>query len=69
MKELRAVLSVVVTAALCLGYAASQWAVFSGKAPEYARSIDVPTVKWIALCVLVVCIVFAFVRDNEANGT
>ena len=52
---------------LVLGYAASQNAYFTGAASEYAAKVDCPPIKWVALSILVVCVVFAFIRDEEAD--
>jgi len=67
MKNLRMLLSIVVIAFLCLGYAASQMAAFNGTATEFASKIDQPPVQWLALFLLVVSIVLAFIKDREAD--
>jgi hypothetical protein len=67
MKNLRLILSTSVVAFLVLGYAASQLAVFQGNALTYAQKIDCPQVQWLALFFLLISIVFAFIKDPEAN--
>lgn len=67
MKNIRLMLSVSVLAFLALGYAASQMAVFQGTTFAYAQKVDCPPVQWLSLFFLVICIVFAFIRDPEAN--
>jgi hypothetical protein len=67
MRKLRVLISVAVLVLLPLGYAASQYMALGGSAEEYARRIDCPPVQWLALALLVVCVVLAFIRDEEAN--
>ena len=67
MKQFRLFLSVTLLVLLVAGYGASQYAVMTGTAASYAQSIDCPLVQWIALAFLIICIVFAFMRDPEAN--
>jgi hypothetical protein len=67
MKNIRTLVSVAVLILLPLGYAASQWAALSGTAQEYAEKVDCPQVMWLALFLLVVCIVFAFIKEVEAD--
>ncbi len=68
MKNIRMILSVGILAFLVCGYAASQYAVWQGNAVAYAKQIDSPPVKWLALVFLFLCIVLSFIRDPEANG-
>lgn len=67
MRTARMLLSIIAMALLCLGYAASQWAAFSGQATPYAAKIDCPSVQWLALALLAVCVVFAFIKDEKAD--
>ncbi len=67
MNKLRTLLSAVVVAFLGLGYAASQNAALSGNASQYATQVDTPTIQYFALVLLGLCIVFAFLRDREAD--
>ena len=67
MKQVRLVLSVVLLGLLVAGYGVSQYAVMTGTAASYAQTIDCPPVQWIALAFLIACIVFAFMKDPEAN--
>jgi len=69
MKNIRLVISVVVVAFLVLGYAASQYAVLNGTAQEYAAKVDCPPVQYFALALLILCVVFAFIGDKEADET
>jgi hypothetical protein len=69
MKTIRLVISVIAAAFLVLGYAASQNAALTGAAQEYAAKIDCPPVQWFALALLVLCVVFAFIGDKEADET
>ena len=68
MRTLRTALTV---AALCLlagGYAASQWAFFAGRTPEYAKAVDVPALKWVSAFLLVSAVVLTLFRDIGPDG-
>jgi len=65
MSFLRYSLTVAALLALAAGYAASQYAFFNGRAPEYAQTVDRPAVKILALVFLVAAIAFSFVPDKE----
>lgn len=67
MTTLRSGLAIGAVIALAAGYAASQWAAFTGKAPQYATAVDSPLVKWAALAVLGIATVLAFWKDKEAG--
>ena len=67
VKKLRFLISVVVLVLLALGYAASQIMTLKGSASEYAKKVDCPPVQWFALALLLLCIVFAFIKDKEAD--
>ena len=69
MSLLRYSISVVALLALAAGYAVSQYAFFTGRAPEYAQTVDRPAVKFLALAILIVAIAFSFVHDKEELKT
>lgn len=50
------------------GYIASQLAFLSNTAIEHSARIDVPSVRTLSLVILVLCIVFAFVHDEEGRA-
>lgn len=64
MSLLRTTISAVVLLALALGYAASQFAFFSGQAPTYSATADHLPVRLFAGIVLLVAIVLAFVPEK-----
>jgi hypothetical protein len=65
MSVLRYSISALVLLGLAAGYAASQLAFFSGQAAEFARAVDRPAVKWLALGVLLTAILFAFISEKD----
>jgi len=68
MKTLRFFVAIIALLFLVSGYSASQYAALEGTAPTYAEKIDCPPVQWFALVLLLVCVVFSFIRDKEADG-
>ena len=64
MSLLRYSLTVVVLLALAAGYAASQYAFYNGRAPDYAQAVDNPAIKILALIVLIAAIALSFVPDK-----
>lgn len=67
MQTLRWALAVVSFAWLAGGYLASQIAYRLGRAPEYARAVDQPAVKWLALALLAAAVVCALVPDKGGD--
>ena len=65
MSLLRHSITVVALLALAAGYAASQYAFFTGRAPEYAQAVDRPIIKVLALLLLLAAIAFSFAPDKE----
>ena len=67
MTRIRTLLTIVTALLLTLGYSASQLAWFAGPdaASEYARKIDQPPVRLLALVLLVAAVVLAFVPERE----
>lgn len=65
MSTLRNALAAAVIVALGAGYAASQWAYFSGEAARYAQQVDTPQVKAVALLILVLAVVLGFIPERE----
>lgn len=63
MRLLRSTLFVISAALLALGYAASQWAYFTGTYRDYAERVDVAPVRWLALTILLACVALPFVRE------
>lgn len=54
-------------AMLALGYGASQWFFFQGKATEYARMVDVPQVRLLSLGLLGVFIALSLVKEDVVD--
>ena len=54
-------------AMLALGYGASQWFFFQGKATEYARMVDVPQVRLLSLGLLGVFIVLSLIKEDVVD--
>lgn len=67
MQTLRRVLAVLTFALLVGGYFLSQAAYRLGKASEYARAIDQPTVKWLALALVAGAVCCAFFPVKEGG--
>lgn len=67
MKNIRFGFVWLVGIGLGVGYAASQFAYFSGQAAivSYTHSIDIPTVKYLALGVLLVIAIFGVLKEPE----
>lgn len=70
MKTVRSALALVICLLLALGYAASQWAFFHGQAADYAKRVDTPPVRLLALALLIGCVVLTFVpaRPRDDSG-
>lgn len=54
-------------AMLALGYGASQWFFFQGKATEYARTVDVPQVRLLSLGLLGVFIALSLIKEDVVD--
>lgn len=65
MSFLRYSLTVVALLALAAGYAASQYAFFNGRASDYARAVENPAIKTLALVLLFAAIAFSFLPVKE----
>lgn len=68
MKLARTVFSVMAVLLLGLGYAASQFAAFTGTQTEYAVKADQPQIRYLALLLLLAAIGLAFVPDREGDS-
>lgn len=64
---LRQGLLAIIILVLGMGYAASQWFYFQGRAAEYARVVDVPSIRTLALILLLMFVVFAFIPVRESE--
>lgn len=67
MRTLRNALAASVVVALGAGYAASQWAFFSGDTAKYAAQVDSPPIRLLALLLLFLAAVLAFFPDKEVE--
>ena len=67
MKRIRLLLAATSVLTLVAGYAASQYAYFTGTAPDYAKAVDQPIVVVVALLVFAAAIVLGFVPDREES--
>lgn len=65
MRVFRLAVSGLALLALGLGYLASQWAFFNGRAAEYAQSLDQPAVRLGALALLLAAVLLAFIPGGE----
>ena len=68
MRTLRTALTV---AALCLlagGYGASQWAFFTGRTADYAKTVDNPVLKWLSAVLLIAAVLLTLVPDRSSEG-
>lgn len=63
--KLKALLFTLTATLVVLGYCASQWFAFNGRAPEYARAVDVPSVSALSLVLLIAFIVMGFVKEEK----
>ena len=54
-------------AMLALGYGASQWFFFQGKATEYARLVDVPQVRLLSLGLLGILVALYLVKEDVVD--
>ena len=65
MKTVRTALTAAALLLLCAGYAASQIALFEGRAADSAARVDVPPVWNLSGLFLVLAIVLAFIPERE----
>lgn len=64
MSGLRYCISALAIGGLAVGYGASQYAYFTGRAADYALAVDQPGVRYAALALLVICMVLAFIPES-----
>jgi len=67
MRVLRLVVSVFGVLGLAAGYAASQFAYFSGRAAEYAEAANQPVVRYASLGLLAIAVILALIPDREGE--
>lgn len=65
MKLVRTALTAAALCLLCAGYAASQIALFQGRAADYAARVDSPPVWTLSGLMLLLAIILAFVPDRD----
>lgn len=65
MRTLRIALGTLVCLLLCMGYAASQWAFFHGEAATYSARVDTPSIRLLALAILVTLIVLGMIPNKD----
>lgn len=65
MRLLRFSITVLALSALAAGYAASQVAFFTGRAPEYAAAVDRPAIRFAALLLLLLAVIAALIPAKE----
>ena len=68
MKTVRTALTAAALCLLCAGYAASQVALFQGRAADYAARVDVPPVWNLSGLLLLLAVIFAFIPDRDEEG-
>ncbi|HRK22183.1 MAG TPA: hypothetical protein PLX06_10255 [Fimbriimonadaceae bacterium] len=69
MRVFRLAISGLAVVGLGLGYLASQFAFFQGRAADYAQSLDQPAVRYGALALMAVAAVLAFIPNSEEEQT
>lgn len=69
MTKARTFLAVLVLLLLTAGYAASQYAYFSGTIVDYSKRIDTPPISHLALVVFLAIVAFGFMREREADDS
>ncbi|GAB4133843.1 MAG: hypothetical protein Fur0036_19570 [Fimbriimonadaceae bacterium] len=67
MERLRYGYVLVMALLLGLGYAASQYHFFNGTAAQYAAQVDVPTIRSLALLLLVAGIALGFAKSPSSD--
>jgi len=65
MKTFRSAFPVAISVLLFAGYLASVYASFTGQQAEYGAKVDQPPIVALALVVLILGVVFAFVREKD----
>lgn len=65
MRTLRIALGTLVCLLLCMGYAASQWAFFHGETATYSTRVDTPSIRLLALAILVTLIVLGMIPNKD----
>ncbi len=68
MKTVRTALTAAALCLLCAGYAASQVALFQGRAAEYAAEVDVPPISSLSGLFLLLAVALAFIPDRDEEG-
>jgi hypothetical protein len=68
MKTVRTALTAAALCLLCAGYAASQIALFQGRAADYAARVDVAPVWNLSGLLLVLAVILAFIPDRDEEG-
>lgn len=66
MTNLRNALAALVIGLLTLGWLGSSWASMNGRAPEWAQKVDQAPIRILALAILVLALVIAFVPERES---
>jgi hypothetical protein len=69
MEKIRYSLGLLAGLFILLGYLASQYAYFSGRAQAYAMAIDQPAIRGLSLFLLLAAIICSFIKadDGESN--
>ena len=67
MTNLRTAFSALVVALLGLGSAGSAWAALHGSAPDWARKADAEPIRMLALLILVIAVLLAFVPERKES--
>lgn len=68
MKTVRFAFAMLSVLFLGAGYIANQWQVSAGKAADYTRQIDSPSIRLLATVVLLGSIALAFVPATEEDS-
>lgn len=68
MSSLRTILAAISIVGLTIGYGLSQWSFFNGSSSEYARSVDQPSIAYLALAVVAILVLGAFAPQSEDDA-
>jgi hypothetical protein len=68
MKAFRNAFSIAVAGLLFVGYLASVFEAFEQQQVEYGAKVDQPPIVWLALAILLISIVLAFLKEKDEQA-
>lgn len=66
MKNVRLAVSLIGVLLVVGGYFASQYAYFFGDPTQYSKAVDASQIPYLALFVLLMCVIFLLIPTEEA---